>query len=83
MNANQTTDKPAMPELPSEAAVQCSALLADVRKIYRRSLDMGVLFCHDDAKYRESHQATQSLWHAMDHLMRLESANAAGERPRT
>jgi len=28
MNANQTSDKPAMPEPPSEAAVQCSALLA-------------------------------------------------------
>lgn len=32
MNANQPSDKPAMPELPSEAAVQCSALLADLAR---------------------------------------------------
>lgn len=32
MNANPTSDKPAMPELPSEAAVQCSALLADLAR---------------------------------------------------
>lgn len=37
MNANQTADKPAMPELPSEAAVSGIALLADWSRISKEA----------------------------------------------
>lgn len=51
MNANQPSDKPAMPELPSEAAVQCSAIVSRLR-VYVKEME-----CKIRLKRREQRDA--------------------------